>query len=190
MDVEHHAQIIAKLSPPLSKKQRKTTSYIFTVKIVEAEGLKACDFNGLSDPYVVLTDVRRLHKTRVVNNSLNPKWDESVDIVTTSPLNILVTVWDHDAVGPHGYIGRTSLKLDPSFFQDFGPRDYWLDLDSQGRILLRVSMEGERDEIQFYIAKTFRTLKRTEREMTRMITDKVFKHLFSRKIRASLCRSI
>ena len=53
------------------------------------------------------------------------------------------------------------------------PREYWLDLDTQGRLLLRVSMEGERDDIQFYFGKSFRTLKRTERDMTRKITDKV-----------------
>src|SRR5262249_8086983 len=49
----------------------------------------------------------------------------------------------------------------------------WLDLDTQGRLLLRVSMEGESDDIQFYFGKAFRTLKRCERDMTRKITDKV-----------------
>jgi hypothetical protein len=34
-------------------------------------------------------------------------------------------------------------------------------------------MEGERDDIQFYFGKAFRTLKRTERDMTRKITEKV-----------------
>jgi hypothetical protein len=34
-------------------------------------------------------------------------------------------------------------------------------------------MEGERDDIQFYFGKAFRTLKRTERDMTRRITEKV-----------------
>jgi hypothetical protein len=35
-------------------------------------------------------------------------------------------------------------------------------------------MEGERDDIQFYFAKAFRLLKRTERDMIRRITDKVW----------------
>jgi rubrerythrin len=70
-------------------------------------------------------------------------------------------------------VGRTSLKLDPIHFSDYLPREFWLDLDTQGRILLRVSMEGERDDIQFYFGKAFRHLKRTERDMVRKITDKV-----------------
>lgn len=175
VNAEACAEVLAKQAPPTSKKQRKATNYVFTVKIVEAEDLKGCDMDGLSDPYVVLTDEfqKRIYKSRIVYDNLNPRWDDSVDIMTKGPLNIIATVWDWDAVGDHDYVGRTSLKLDPSHFADFGPREYWMDLDTQGRILLRVNMEGERDDIQFYFGKAFRSLKRTEREMTRKITDKV-----------------
>lgn len=176
INVDGCADVIAKHSPPLSQqKVRKATTYVFTVKIVEGEDLKACDIDGFSDPYVVLTDEyqKRIAKTHIVYRNLNPRWDNSVDITTKGPLNIIATVWDWDAVGDHDYVGRTSLKLDPAHFSDFLPREFWLDLDTQGRVLLRVSMEGERDDIQFYFGKTFRTLKRTEKEMTRKITEKV-----------------
>lgn len=169
------AAVIQRNAPPITQRQKKTNTYVFTIKIVEAEDLKACDLNGFSDPYVVLGDEyqKRLAKTRVIYRNLNPRWDETVDITTQGPLNIIATVWDWDTLGDHDCVGRASLKLDPSHFGDFLPREYWLDLDSQGRILLRVSMEGERDDIQFYFGKAFRTLKRTERDMTRQITDKV-----------------
>ena len=175
INVDACAEVLAKNAPPLSKRPRKVTNYVFTVKIVEAEDLKGCDRDGLSDPYVVLTDEhqKRLSKSRVIYDSLNPRWDDTIDIMTKGTLNIIATIWDWDAVGSHDYVGRTSLKLDPAHFGDFGPREYWLDLDTQGRLLLRVSMEGERDDIQFYFGKTFRTLKRTEREMTRRTTEKV-----------------
>lgn len=155
--------------PPRSEK------YVFTIKIIEAEDLLACDLSGFSDPYVVLGDEyqKRLAKTRIIYRSLSPRWDETVDITTTGALNIVATIWDWDALGDHDCCGRTSLKLDPSLFKDFLPREYWLDLDTQGRLLLRVSMEGERDDIQFHFGKAFRTLKRTGGDMTRNITDKV-----------------
>ena len=176
INVDACTDVIQRSTPLVSQRQRKDTNYVFTIKIVEAEDLKACDMNGFSDPYVVLTDEyqKRLSKTRIIYRSLNPRWDETVDIVTLGPLNIIATIWDWDTMGDHDYVGRTSLKLDPSHFGDFLPREYWMDLDTQGRLLLRVSMEGERDDIQFYFGKAFRTLKRTERDMTRRITDKVF----------------
>lgn len=196
VNVDGCMEVIQRHEPPVTQRQRKNNSFVFTIKIVEAEDLKACDINGLSDPYVVLTDEyqKRLSKTRVITNNLNPRWDDTVDIVTKGPLNIIATIWDWDNFGDHDYVGRTSLKLDPAHFSDFMPREYWMDLDTQGRLLLRVSMEGERDDIQFHFGRTFRALKRTERDMTRKITDKLsayINHCLSRRaLRALLNRGI
>jgi hypothetical protein len=175
INVDACSEVLRRNAPPVTQRPRKTTNYVFTVKIVEGEDLKACDASGYSDPYVVLTDEyqKRLSKTRTIHQNLNPRWDESVDIITQGPLHIFATIWDWDSIGDHDYIGRASLKLDPAHFGDFTPREYWLDLDTQGRLLVRVSMEGERDDIEFYFGKAFRTLKRTQRDMTRKITDKV-----------------
>lgn len=196
VNVDACAEVIQKHAPPPTHRVRKPDNYVFTIKIIEAEDLKACDINGLSDPYVVLGDEyqKRLAKTRVIYGNLNPRWDETIDITTQGPLNIIATIWDWDTLGDHDCVGRTSLKLDPSHFRDFMPREYWLDLDTQGRLLLRVSMEGERDDIQFYFGKAFRTLKRTERDMTRKITDKLsayIHHCLSRRaLRSMLSRGI
>ncbi|WPH05021.1 Hypothetical protein R9X50_00791900 [Acrodontium crateriforme] len=178
MNVDGLVEVINRYEPPPPPNPRGRphgSKFMFTIKIIEAEDLKAGDMNGFSDPYVVLGDEyqKRLAKTRTVYQSLNPRWDETVDILTTGPLNVIATVWDWDLMGDHDCLGRTSLKLDPSHFNDYLPREYWLDLDTQGRVLVRVSMEGERDDIQFYFAKAFRTLKRTQRDMTRKITDKL-----------------
>ncbi|PVI06801.1 hypothetical protein DM02DRAFT_513897 [Periconia macrospinosa] len=195
INVDACAEVIAKNTPAPQQRSRNN-NFVFTIKIIEAEDLKACDINGLSDPYVVLGDEyqKRLAKTRVVYGNLNPRWDETIDITTNGPLNIIATIWDWDTLGDHDCVGRTSLKLDPSHFRDYMPREYWLDLDTQGRLLLRVSMEGERDDIQFYFGKAFRTLKRTEREMTRSITDKLssfIAHSLSRRaLKALLNRGI
>ncbi|PWW75671.1 hypothetical protein C7212DRAFT_282163 [Tuber magnatum] len=175
VDVDGVAATLARHTPPVTQQRKKSSNYVFTIKIVEAEDLKAMDINGFSDPYVVLGDEyqKRLAKTRVIYSNLNPRWEETVDITTQGQIWLTATVWDWDTVGDHDCVGRTSIKLDPSNFGDFLPKEYWLDLDTQGRLLLRVSMEGERDDIQFYFGRAFRNLKRTERDMTRQITDKL-----------------
>jgi hypothetical protein len=174
MNVDACSEVLRKIQTS-REQQRKPKNYVFTIKIVEGEDLKACDPNGFSDPYVVLVDEfqKRLIKTRVIQKNLNPRWDESIDITVQGPVNIIAMVWDSDLVGDDDYVGRTSLKLDPAHFSDYLPKDCWLNLDTQGRLLLRISMEGERDDIQFYFGKAFRLLTRTERDMTRKITDKV-----------------
>ncbi|KAK4251857.1 hypothetical protein C7999DRAFT_27537 [Corynascus novoguineensis] len=179
MNVDACAELLNKIDAPKQPARRRTAKYVFTVKIVEGEELKACDPNGFSDPYVVLCDEfqKRLHRTRVITRNLNPRWDESVDISVEGPLNLIATIWDYDMIGDHDFVGRTSLKLDPVHFSDYLPREFWLDLDTQGRILIRVSMEGERDDIQFHFGKAFRHLKRTERDMVREVTSKLSMHI-------------
>ncbi|ATY63985.1 C2 domain containing [Cordyceps militaris] len=174
MNSDACAELLEKIDGP-KKQTRRPSKYTFTIKVVEAEDLKACDPNGYSDPYVVFGDEyqKRLYKTRIIYRNLNPRWDESFEFTVQGPVNLIATVWDHDTFGDHDYVGRTSLKIDPAHFGDYLPREFWLDLDSQGRMLIRVSMEGERDDIQFHFGKAFRHLKRAERDMVRKITDKL-----------------
>lgn len=85
----------------------------------------------------------------------------------------MISVRDRALIGKHDTVGRAYLCLDPKRFGDFLTHDLWMDLDSQGRILLRVSMEGEKDDIQFHFGRAFRSLKRAEGDMVRIFIDKV-----------------
>jgi len=86
----------------------------------------------------------------------------------------MVSVRDRALVGKHDIVGRAYLCLDPRRFNDFFTHELWMDLDTQGRILVRVSMEGEKDDIQFYFGRAFRSLKRAEGDMLRIFIDKVY----------------
>jgi hypothetical protein len=124
INVDGLAAVIARNTPPTSQNVEKQ-SYIFTIKIVSAEDLKPCDVNGLSDPYVVLSDEhgRRIAKTRTIWGDLNPRWDETFDVSTSGSLWLAATVWDRDRmVKNHDLCGRCYVKLDPGFFGDYLPR--------------------------------------------------------------------
>ena len=71
MNVDACSEALKRLEP--QTKQRRPNKFVFTIKIVEAEDLKACDNNGYSDPYVVLVDEfqKRLMKTRVVTTRIS-----------------------------------------------------------------------------------------------------------------------
>lgn len=84
-----------------------------------------------------------------------------------------MSVRDRALVGKHDIVGRAYLCLDPRRFSDCLAHELWMDLDTQGRILVRVSMEGEKDDIQFYFGRAFRSLKRAEADMLRIFIDKV-----------------
>jgi len=149
--------------------------YLFTIKIVLAEGLVLDGSNKLPDSFVIISDEHgnRYAKTRTIYDDADPRWDETVDIPVRGTAWFMATIRHRVLAGKHDLLGRAYLKLDPSQFQDLISRDILLPLDSRGHILLRVSMEGERDDIQFHFGRAFRWLKRTESDMIRTFVDKV-----------------
>ncbi|KAJ3338957.1 hypothetical protein HDU93_008856 [Gonapodya sp. JEL0774] len=65
--------------------------------IQSAEGLFAADSDGLSDPYCrVIVDGRKLHTTKIVKDSLNPIFAESISFDIPSKLSskVEIEVWD------------------------------------------------------------------------------------------------
>ncbi|ODQ65445.1 hypothetical protein NADFUDRAFT_70902 [Nadsonia fulvescens var. elongata DSM 6958] len=169
------SEVLANAILAIEKNHKRPSSFLFTIRIVQAESLKACDLNGLSDPYVTIIDQesrKQIGKTRTIYQDLNPYWDESFEVITGGPSWLTLTVWDEDSVTSHDLCGRAFIRLDPSAFNDFVSQNHWLDLDVQGRVLVNITMESERDDIRFFFGKAMRTLVRTEDDMIRYIVDK------------------
>ncbi|BFZ60617.1 hypothetical protein YB2330_001657 [Saitoella coloradoensis] len=174
LDVETMAMIVEEREPqkPRSSHEKAT----FTIRIISGEDLLPCDRNGLSDPYAVLSDEHgnRVAKTRTIYKTLNPRWDQSFDVEVKGFIWLQATVWDADVVGNHDICGRTTpFKLDTREYGDYIPREVVMDLNTQGRLVFRISMEGEKDDILFYFGKVFRSLHATENAMTRIVVDKM-----------------
>jgi hypothetical protein len=148
---------------------------LFTIKIVLGEGLVAEGSSRAPDAFVVLSDEHgnRYAKTRTIYDDHDPRWDETFDIAVRRPAWFMVTVRHRNLAGKHDLIGRAYLQLDPSQYVDLISKDVLLPLTTKGHVLLRVSMEGERDDIQFHFGRAFRWLKRTESDMVRLFVDKV-----------------
>lgn len=186
-------------SPPVPEKADRPR-FLFAVKIVMAEDLVPLDSSpsALLDTFVTLSDEagNRLVKTRTIYETLNPRCDnysvrfyfsssnlefvgeETFDISVDKPLWLMCSIRDRALIGQHDVVGRSFICLNPAHYGDFLTHDVWLNLEvanhgHQGRILLRVSMEGEKDDAQFYFGRAFRSLKRSEGDMMRIFIDKV-----------------
>ncbi|XP_073317388.1 synaptotagmin-5-like isoform X1 [Primulina huaijiensis] len=87
---------------------------VLSVTVVSAEDLPPADLMGKADPYVVLslkkTEAR--NKTRVVNDNLNPVWNQTFDFVVEDGLHdmLILEVWDHDTFRKD-YMGGCILTL-------------------------------------------------------------------------------
>uniref|UniRef100_A0A6N2KI89 C2 domain-containing protein n=1 Tax=Salix viminalis TaxID=40686 RepID=A0A6N2KI89_SALVM len=87
---------------------------VLSVTVISAEDLPVVDLMGKADPFVTLTMKKSemRNKTRVVNNNLNPVWNQTFDFVVEDGLHdmLIVEVWDHDTFGKD-YMGRCILTL-------------------------------------------------------------------------------
>jgi hypothetical protein len=80
--LEEHVVITQVLVFPCSDLELKPHGKL-TVTVVRADSLKNMEFIGKSDPYVVLF-IRPIfkEKTRVIDDNLNPEWNETFELIT------------------------------------------------------------------------------------------------------------
>ncbi|KAF8064055.1 hypothetical protein FPV67DRAFT_1503362 [Lyophyllum atratum] len=194
MQADKIADAVQKHAPPVPDKVERDR-FLFTVKIVIAEGLVPLDSSPSAklDTFITLSDPEgnRLAKTRTIYETLNPRWDETFDISVDKELWLMVSVRDRALVGKHDTVGRAYLCLDPRRFGDFLAHELWMNLEPHGRVLIRVSMEGEKDDIQFFFGRAFRSLKRAEADMLRIFIDKMspfIQQCLSRNVLKSLMK--
>jgi hypothetical protein len=180
MDADSVSKIVQDKGPSMTTTSGKGR-YLFTVKIVLGENLLGINETTDVDPFLTLSDEsgNRIAKTRTLYNTPYPRWNQTFDISVEGSMWLAATVYDRNIVDEHDLLGRAFLRLDPGEYGDFLAHDLWLDLDRHGRVLVRVSMEGEKDDIQFYFGRAFRSLKRAENDMSVAIVDKVSDVLFN-----------
>lgn len=193
LDPEMISNTVAAFDPSL---QKNYTSHIFSLRIIKAENLKSATSSSVH-PYITMIDTKArktIGKTRTINNNCNPEWDEEFELTipANSSLTISTTVWD-EKFGTHSICGRALLQLDPRRFKHDGiPQEVYLDLDSQGRVLVEIAVESERVDAIFVMGRAHRCLKRCQERCIKLIVEKFSRFIhycFSRANLKSICGS-
>ncbi|KAJ2638055.1 hypothetical protein GGF44_002853, partial [Coemansia sp. RSA 1694] len=182
-----------------SIKGPRPETFLLSFKVIRAESLETykeqygAAANAGARPYVKLAVTRQVDseitkrstfgKTRPAPiGSANPRWNESFDLQVDSreeflaPLEARVCTRD----GPKrlGYREKTRARAffaPPSelAFGVDGSVDVVLDLEPSGHLLLQVTMDGERDDVEFYSGRMFRFLERAMSDMQQRIVEQV-----------------
>ncbi|KAJ9167717.1 hypothetical protein P3X46_019321 [Hevea brasiliensis] len=131
----------AALKISTSQKKNVIVRGVLSVNVVAAENLPAVDLLGKADPYVVLqmkkSDTKV--KTRVVNESLNPVWNQTFDFVVEDALHdmLILEVWDHDTFGKDK-IGRCIMTLTRVLLEGEIQDSFPLDGAKSGKLFLHL----------------------------------------------------
>ncbi|PSS13888.1 Synaptotagmin-5 like [Actinidia chinensis var. chinensis] len=97
-----------------NKRREVIVRGVLSVTVISADDLAPADVMGKADPYValILKKTETKNKTRVVNDCLNPVWNQTFDFVVEDGLHdmLILEVWDHDTFGKD-YMGQCILTL-------------------------------------------------------------------------------
>ncbi|KAF7284996.1 hypothetical protein GWI33_012316 [Rhynchophorus ferrugineus] len=90
---------------------------VLRVHVVEAKHLMKKDISvlgkGKSDPYAVITVGAQTFKTKVIDNTVDPKWDFwcEFNILESNGQQLYIHLWDKDDTGDDENLGRTAVSL-------------------------------------------------------------------------------
>ena len=106
---------------------------ILRVKVVEAKDLEAKDIGlvkkGKSDPYAIVQVGAQSFRTRVIEDNLNPKWNETFEafVDNSEGQQLGMLIYDEDTSSKDSKIGSLDTGIASAI--ETGYRDLWLPLE-------------------------------------------------------------
>ena len=125
------------------------------IYVIEAINIPKTDITSKSDPYVVFKfegDKIGI-KTKVLDNTLTPQWNELVDLlITNSNENLFVEIWDKN-IRKDKLI--CSTKLDTKKYMNFEPHYEWIKINNVYlNLVIHVKPSGDifitPEQVQYY----------------------------------------
>lgn len=82
------------------------------VVVVEGVDLRAKS-NGRSDPYCEVNMGFQMQRTKVINDTVNPKWNATMQFIVKNTVEdvLCITVFDRDYFSPNDFLGRTEIRI-------------------------------------------------------------------------------
>lgn len=178
----------------------------FSVEVFRSEKLRPCNKNGLSHPYVVIripnspitaaesstngvdnskrtSTATDIVKSRVVYDSIAPIWDETFQVLLPPTRELEVVVYNKNLLLADEVIGKGKFTL-TSRLMDHQTHDVWVPLDPQGKVLLRIMMEGEEEDIVFWFKKSYAKLLRSRDDFRRLLVAKMAPYAYECLVKA------
>ncbi|KAJ3289940.1 hypothetical protein HDU79_003651 [Rhizoclosmatium sp. JEL0117] len=123
-----------------------------------------------------------LGRTRPINETINPVWDETFSSLLPPVSHLDVFIYSKNLISDElcgksvidlsGRLSRLRAKL-----ADHHTHDVYIEFEPQGRGLVRMTLEGEQEDVDYWFRKSRERLKRTQNDLVRALTAKISPHL-------------
>ncbi|KAI8621915.1 hypothetical protein BC830DRAFT_1163383 [Chytriomyces sp. MP71] len=129
-------------------------------------------------PEVLTGSKCEMARTRVIADSINPIWDEAFTMLLPPITRLEIMVYSKNLITNDPLCGQASLDLSETSrlkrkLADHHTHDVFLELEPQGRLLLRLTLEGEEEDVEFWFRRAREKLGRTRNDFVRSLCTKI-----------------
>ncbi|KAJ3241694.1 hypothetical protein HDU81_011018 [Chytriomyces hyalinus] len=129
-------------------------------------------------PEVLTGSKCEMARTRVISDSINPIWDEVFTLLLPPITKLDVMVYSKNLITNDPLSGQASLDLSAQSrlkrkLADHHTHDLFLELEPQGRLLLRLTLEGEEEDVEFWFRRAREKLGRTRNDFVRSLCVRI-----------------
>ncbi|KAJ3300949.1 hypothetical protein HDV03_001573 [Kappamyces sp. JEL0829] len=129
-------------------------------------------------PTILSGNACELFRSRAINETLNPTWEETHAIILPPVERLDVAVFSKNLITADEVDGTAIIDLSVGTrlrrkLMDHQTHDIYVELEPQGRVLLRLTMEGEEEDVDFWFRRTNERLIRTRDSFLRSLTAKI-----------------
>ncbi|KAJ3151671.1 hypothetical protein HK101_001872, partial [Irineochytrium annulatum] len=127
----------------------------------------------------VLTGAQcEMARTRVIYETVNPQWDEEFTLMLPPVRRLDVVLWSKNLLTADEVCGRATIDLGARTrlrrkLEDHHTHDVAVEAEPQGRIMVRLTLEGEEEDVDFWLRRSKERLIRTRDDFLRALCTKI-----------------
>ncbi|KAJ1559631.1 hypothetical protein HK405_009884, partial [Cladochytrium tenue] len=131
-----------------------------------------------SGPTILTGSACEQARTRVIYDTVNPAWDETFMLLLPPVTRIDVFVYSRNLLTSDELCGRATLDMARQTrlrrkLSDHHTHDVFVETEPQGRLLLRLTLEGEEEDVNFWFRRSRERLNRTRDDFARALCSKI-----------------
>ncbi|KAJ3022360.1 hypothetical protein HKX48_006394 [Thoreauomyces humboldtii] len=119
-----------------------------------------------------------LARSRVVRDTINPTWDETFEVILPPVTKIEVAVLSKNLLAGDEFAGKAIVDLSQGTrlrrkLNDHLTHDVYVEMEPQGRVLVRFTMEGGDEDVDFWFRRSKERLGRMRDDFVRALTARI-----------------
>jgi hypothetical protein len=135
-----------------------------------------------------------LARSRYIADSLNPTWDETFQCILPLVDRLEIMSYSRNLITSDELMGKSTIDLSRNSrmkrkLEDHQTHDTYLELEPQGRVLIRLTLEGGDEDVDFWFRRSRERLGRMRDDYVRALTAKVFVYLMISRFLRMLVKS-